>query len=205
MTNDPALGAPQERLFAGRVRLRQTVSGHRVGTDAVLLAACLTRPGPLAVDAGAGVGAVGLTVAARSAGTQVALVERDGEAAALAAANVVDNGLSDRARVAACDLLAASARRAAGLGNGAASAVFTNPPFYEAARVRASPDAARAAAHVLGAEGLAGWLRACLALLAPDGAFALIHRPEALADILAACEGRAGGLRLLGVHPRAGA
>jgi tRNA1(Val) A37 N6-methylase TrmN6 len=46
-------------------------------------------------------------------------------------------------------------------------------------------------------------MRACLALLAPGGRFAMIHLPQALAPILEACEGRLGSVRVLPVHARA--
>ena len=52
---------------------------------------------------------------------------------------------------------------------------------------------------------LAGWIRACLALLAPGGTFVMIHRPDALPAILAAADSRLGALALLPVHPRADA
>ncbi len=76
--------------------------------------------------------------------------------------------------------------------------------------MRVSPDATRARAHVFAPSGsgvapLAGWMRACLALLAPGGRLVMIHRPEALAQILAAADKRLGALALLPVHPRAGA
>ena len=201
---DPPSAAKPAALFAGRVALRQPERGHRVGTDAVLLAACLAEPGPRVIDAGAGIGAVGLSVAARSPSSSVTLIERDGALAALARANADANGFGDRVQTATCDLLDARARGEAALANGAASAVFTNPPFYPPDRVRASPDPARAAAHVLGEGGLQAWLHACFALLAPGGGFVMIHRADALADILEACPGRLGGLRILPVHARAG-
>ena len=86
---------------------------------------------------------------------------------------------------------------------------MTNPPFFDAARVRLSPDGARARAHAGPAHGasdepfLARWLRACTALLAPGGQLVVIHRADALKGLLLAFAGRAGGVRLLPVHPRA--
>lgn len=192
------------RLLNGRLILRQPARGHRVGTDTMLLAACLAEVGPLVVDAGAGVGAVGLAVALRAPQAQVRLVERQEDIAALAAENARANGLSERVAVVNCDLLGAGARRSAGLPNASSSAVLTNPPFYEADSVRASPHTSRAEAHVLGEGGLEAWMRACLALLAPGGRFAMIHRPQALKAALEACEGRLGALRVLPILPRAG-
>src|SRR6266508_5704149 len=77
-----------DAVLGGRLRLRQPRRGHRVGHDAILLAAATgARPGEDAVDLGAGVGAAGLALAARVPGTIVTLVEIDPELAALAAEN----------------------------------------------------------------------------------------------------------------------
>ena len=191
-------------LLGGRLALRQPGRGHRVGTDTMLLAGCLADVGPLVVDAGAGVGAVGLCVAMRAPGARIALVERQPDLADLARENCARNGMADRVTVAACDLLSPASRRAAGLANGSASAVLTNPPYYDAGAVRASPHGGRATAHVLAEGGLGAWMRACLALLAPGGRFAMIHLPSALPQILDACVGRLGAVRATPVHARAG-
>ncbi len=191
------------RLLGGRLILRQPARGHRVGTDTMLLAACLADPGDLIVDAGAGVGAVGLSIAFRVRDAEVRLLERQPELLRLAEDNVAANGLCDRVRVLGCDLLSAASRKGAGLANASASALLTNPPFHEQGAVRASPHDGRAQAHVLGEGGIGAWMRACLALLAPGGRFAMIHLPQALRPILEACEGRLGGVRVLPVHARA--
>jgi tRNA1(Val) A37 N6-methylase TrmN6 len=59
-------------------------------------------------------------------------------------------------------------------------------------------------AHVLGQGGLESWLRAALALLRPGGLLAMIHRADALDDILRALKGRLGGLEILPIFPREG-
>lgn len=189
----------------GRLHLRQGRGGHRAGTDAVLLAAT-TPPGEAGpiLDVGAGAGAVGLMAALRAPGARVGLVEIDPSAAALARENAAANRLGDRATVYEADLTDPKARRAAGLADEKAALVLTNPPFYEAGRVRTTPDAARALAHVA-AVPLGEWVRAAIALLAPGGVFAMIHRAETLADCLAAVAGRLGGVSVLPVLPRAGA
>ena len=50
--------------------------------------------------------------------------------------------------------------------------------------------------------GLAAWIVASLALVAPGGLFILIHRPDVLPLILQALAGRAGGIAVLPVYPR---
>ncbi len=194
-----------DAFLDGAVRLRQPTQGHRVGTDAVLLAAAVADPLGMLIDAGAGVGAVGLMMAQRAPLLRAALLEIDPMTAALARDNVALNGMSDRVNVIEVDILSASSRRAAGLADASADIVVANPPWMAAARSRASPDARRALAHVLGPEGLAGWMRAVMALTKPDGRMAIIVRGEDLADLLKACAGRFGGLAIVPVHPRAGA
>src|SRR5262249_56208604 len=56
----------EDAVLGGRLRLRQPVRGHRVGHDAILLAAATAaRGGEHAVDLGAGVGGAGLAPSAR--------------------------------------------------------------------------------------------------------------------------------------------
>src|SRR5262249_32872203 len=101
----------------GRLRLKQPRRGHRVGHDAILLAAaCPARAGERAVDLGAGVGAAGLALALRVEGVEVVLVEVDAGLARLAAQNAQLNGMSARVSSAVLDVAApARAFAAAGL------------------------------------------------------------------------------------------
>ncbi len=182
--------AEPDRLFDGRLALRQPERGHRVGTDAVLLAAAAPDGvRGLIVDVGAGVGAVGLALAQVQPDAQVVLLEKNAAAAAFARENIALNGLEARARLVEADLFDAATRKAEGLVE-AAELVVTNPPFLTAAEGRPSPDANRAMAHVLDEGGVEKWLRASLALLRPGGTLAAIHRADALASLLAALSGR---------------
>ena len=214
---EPANGCdaePQKERFScdawlgGRLTLVQPSRGHRAGSDAALLAAAADLPDGRFADVGAGVGAVALAILRRRPDASADLVEIDADLAALAARNAERNGLADRARILRLDVCDACARRAAGLADGEAESVVTNPPFFDPGTVRVSPDSGRARAHVFagetGAASLVDWIRACLAILKPGGRFVMIHRPDALAAILAAAENRLGALALLPVHPRAG-
>ncbi len=197
-----------DAILGGKMRLRQPLDGHRVGADAVLLAAAAGAPARRIVDVGAGVGAVGLALLQRWSEASADLVEIDPLLAALARENAAFNGLEARARVIAADALGAPDRRAAGLAEGMADLVVTNPPFFEAGKVRVSPDSRRARAHVApasrdAASPLEAWIRACLALIAPGGRFVMIHRPDALQAILAAIGRGLGGVALMAIQPRA--
>ena len=147
--HDRAGDVTEDAILGGRLRLRQPKRGHRVGHDAILLAAaCPARAGERVVDLGAGVGAAGLALAARVPDTTVTLVEIDPELAALAAANAERNDLAGRVRVAILDVAApARAFAAAGLAPESVARVLMNPPFNDPARQRASPDRRRRLAH----------------------------------------------------------
>lgn len=193
-----------DRLFGGRLALHQPARGHRVGTDAVLLAAAAPEiPRGLIVDVGAGVGAVGLALAQKNPGAQIVLLEKNAPAAAFARENVALNGLEARTRVVEADLFDVPARKAEGLVE-AAELVVTNPPFLTAGAARRSPDSDRAMAHVLDEGGVDKWLRASLALLRPGETLVAIHRADALDALLAALSGRLGDLRVLPVFPKEG-
>jgi tRNA1(Val) A37 N6-methylase TrmN6 len=192
----------EDAILGGRLRLRQPRRGHRVGHDAILLAAaCPARSGDTVVDLGAGVGAAGLAVAARVAGTMVTLVEIDPKLAALAGENALFNRLEARVRALALDVTApARTFAAAGLAPDSVARVLMNPPFNDPARQRSSPDAARALAHA-GQSVLAPWVKTALRLLRPRGTLTLIWRADGLADVLAALAPAFGAVAVKPVHP----
>ena len=139
----------QDAVLGGRLLLKQPRRGHRVGHDAILLAAaCPARARDRVVDLGAGVGAAGLALALRVAGTRVTLVEVDAGLAALAAENAQVNGLAARVGSTVLDVAApARAFAAAGLAPESMARVLMNPPFNDPARQRTSPDRQRRLAH----------------------------------------------------------
>ena len=138
--------------------LRQMRAGHRVGLDAVLLAAVASEgPAPRRiVDVGAGVGAVGLSLARRFPDAHVDLVEIDDALAAIARDNATRNGLAERTQTRVADVTRPAERREAGLTDGAADLVATNPPFFQTEATRVSPDPRRARAHARGGEDAVG-------------------------------------------------
>ncbi len=134
------------------------------------------------------------------------LVENDPFATALARDNLKMNSLTARGRVFEADVLDVESLRAAGLAAGSAQLVITNPPFLDPARSRLSAHAGRRAARAMPQAGpgpLAAWIGACMDLLEEGGLFLMIHRPEALTDILAAVSSQAGALTLMPIQPRA--
>ncbi|HET6377255.1 MAG TPA: methyltransferase [Methylocella sp.] len=202
---EEGLGISVSAFLGGKLQLFQPAAGHRCGTDAVLLAAAAPRViEGLAIDAGSGVGAAGLSFAVLRPGIEIGLVENDPATAELARRNISQNGLSGRCRVFEADLLSPEARRSAGLRGESAALVMTNPPYLDPSRARLSPDPSKQKAHVIGGGGLRAWIHASLALAAPGGTLILINRPEALPEILHSLEGRAGGVTLLPIYSRKG-
>jgi tRNA1(Val) A37 N6-methylase TrmN6 len=193
-----------DAVLDGRLLLRQPARGHRVGHDAILLAAATgAKPGEHAIELGAGVGAAGLALAKRVDRLRVSLVEIDPALAALAAENAQRNGLADRVTAVVLDVAApARSFAAAGLQPGSAARVLMNPPFNDAARQKASPDPGRRNAHVAPPKTIAVWLRAASRLLASRGVLTMIWRADGLGDVLRALEGGFGGIAVLPVHPR---
>jgi tRNA1(Val) A37 N6-methylase TrmN6 len=192
-------GTTEDRLFRGTLVLRQPARGHRAGTDAVLLAAAASPGARHVLDIGASTGLVGLQVARMQPGARVLLLERDPAMAELARQNIAANGLADRVACREADALALG--READLRE-AFDLVLTNPPYLIPGRGRASPDAARRAAHELEGD-LDGWLRNAATVMAPGGEIVMIHRADALDKILPAMARRFGGLAFRFIHPRA--
>ena len=201
-----AASITEDAVLGGRLRLRQPKRGHRVGHDAILLAAATGgRAGEHAVDLGTGVGAAGLALAARIPGLQVTLVEIDAALCGLAAENIVLNGFADRARAVVGDAVNVERLAAAGLTPGSIDRILMNPPFNSAVRHQASAEPGRHLAHTANAGLLAAWVATAAALLKPHGVLTLIWRADGLAEVRAALAGPFGGAAILPVLPREGA
>jgi tRNA1(Val) A37 N6-methylase TrmN6 len=188
-------------VLGGRLRLRQPGRGHRVGHDAILLAAAVpARAGESVIELGAGVGAAGLALAARVPGIRLTMVELVSRLAALAVENVQLNGIS--AEIVELDV-AAPARvfAAKGLRPEQAARVLMNPPFNDPARQRASPDRGRRLAHTAPRATLAEWTRSAARLLRPRGTLSLIWRADGLGDVLDALGPAFGATVVLPIYP----
>jgi tRNA1(Val) A37 N6-methylase TrmN6 len=196
-----------DAFLGGRLMLLQPATGYRAGLDAVLLAA--TVPGGEArgslriADLGAGIGTVGLCVAARLLSSRLTLIEREGALVALARQNIARNELDARVCVVSADIEApAAALDALGLTADTFDHVVANPPFQVVGEGRLPADPLRARARVMAAGGVERWVRACARLVRPGGTAAMIHRGDALPELLGAFSGRFGALAVLPVHPR---
>ncbi|QDM29832.1 methyltransferase [Tardiphaga sp. vice304] len=200
MAPEAEIATTCDGFLGGQLQLCQPARGHRAGHDAILLAASTAaRPGDRVVDFGAGVGTAGLALAWRVKGISLTLVEIDPRLARLACDNAAANGIA--AKVIGMDLSSpADVFAAAGLPPDGVDVVLMNPPYNDATRHRASPDAARAVAHVATSSTLQNWIHAARRLLRSGGALTLIWRGDGLCEVVAALEKGFGSISLLPVH-----
>lgn len=182
--------------------------GHRSGMDAMLLASLVFSDKPCRVaDLGAGAGAAGMAVASRLEMAEVVLVERSPLMTDYARRSIgLDDNrrITERVSVIETDVaLAGRARVAAGLADDSFDHVIMNPPFNDASD-RQTPDALKAEAHAMSGALFETWIRTAGAIMKPGGQLSLIARPESIAEIVAACGRRFGGIEVTALHPRQG-
>jgi tRNA1(Val) A37 N6-methylase TrmN6 len=201
-TDRSASDVTEDTVLGGRLRLRQPRRGHRVGHDAILLAAAVpAHAGETVIELGAGVGAAGLALAARVPGVRLTMVELVPRLAALAAENAQLNGVS--AEVVELDVRGpARVFAATGLHPERAARVLMNPPFNDPAHQRVSPDRVRRLAHAAPRATLAAWTRTAARLLRPRGTLTLIWRADGLGDALEALASAFGAVVVLPIYPR---
>lgn len=212
MMRDPpsAPGTTCDMFLGDRLTIRQPQKGYRAGVDAVLLAASVDatpqgrETGPLSLlDAGAGVGTVGLCAAARCPDLTVVLLEREPVFVDLATENIHHNGLEARVR-AVCASVTATATKLMEHGLTAESfdLCVANPPFHDEEAGTPSAHRLKSAAHAMAADGLEDWCRFMARMLRPSGRATMIHKADALPAILTYMAPRFGALTVVPVYPR---
>jgi tRNA1(Val) A37 N6-methylase TrmN6 len=112
--------------------------------------------------------------------------------------------IANRVSVVEADVtLTAKARNDAGLTDESFHHVIMNPPFNDAGD-RRTPDALKAEAHAMTDGLFESWIRTAGAIMIPGGQMSLIARPQSIAEIVAACGRRFGGIEITAIHPRPG-
>lgn len=200
-----------DAFLGGALHVLQPKRAYRAGLDAVLLAAaCPARAGTdeCVLDAGAGVGTVGLCIARRVEDVRVTLVEVEPELAGLARQNAERNGLGRRVTVVEADVSNGGRsfyeRAENGLAAGAFAHAVANPPYLSAGGGTEPPDRLKAAAHLMPGDDLDRWVRFLATALTGGGTATMIHRADALGTLLSAFDARFGAIRVFPVFPREG-
>lgn len=199
-------GTTEDIFLGDKLFVRQPAKGYRAGTDAVLLAATVGDVFDGSVlDAGAGVGTVGLCVAARLPSASVVMVEREPTLVALARANIARNGFDGRVRIVETDMTrVGSDFDDAGVVSETFDRVLANPPFHESGAGTRPPSALKAGSHQMPRDDLDSWARFMSRMAAPGGVATMIHKAEMLPRIITAFDGRFGGVSVLPILAREG-
>src|SRR5450432_2393931 len=199
MAGSPQATTTTDSLYGGAVTLRQPARGYRVNVDAVLLAAfaAVGRHAELALDLGAGVGAVALGLHHLGVAEQFALIERERTLLTLARENASLAEMS--ARLCCHDLvdgLPEELRQRADL-------VVANPPFFAPESGRRGPELAKTRARF---GQLGPFLDAAAAAVSgPRARVVFVYPSRELSRFLSEAErARLVPKRLRLVHPDAG-
>lgn len=199
---DPQAQTTTDMVLGGRVTLRQPATGYRVAIDPILLsAACPAQPGEAVADLGCGVGTAALCLAQRVPKLWCMGIELQSELAELAALNAQDNGLADRVKFVAGDIL----DRGLPIYAQPVDHVMVNPPYLKRGSATPSANPSKALANVEGEADLAAWVAAAAKAARPGGSITFIHRADRLPELLALLGPRCGGIAILPLHPKAGA
>jgi tRNA1(Val) A37 N6-methylase TrmN6 len=200
---EPAFDTTHDAFLDGRIHVRQPAKGFRSGLDAVFLAAaCPAASGDTVLEVGCGAGVASLCLLARARGAGVTGVEADPALAALARENAAANGLEASFEAVAADAGTPWSSLDGLLRREGYDHVMANPPFHVHGRTRLSKDGRNARSRAMPEGGLEQWLRFLAAAAKPGGSATVIHMAEALPQLLAAFEGRFGGLLLLPLHAK---
>lgn len=191
----------EDALMGGRVRLLQGRDGYRAAIDPVLLAASIAATsGQHVLELGVGGGAAALCLATRVAGLRVTGLEMQSDLVDLARRSADLNGIGDRVRFVAGDLLSPPADIVAG----SFDHVMANPPYLSADSGHPPPDPGKAVANVEGAAALVHWVDCALRVVRAKGSVSIIHRADRVDEIIACMQGKLGAITIVPLWPGVG-
>lgn len=164
------------------LKLIQNTDGLTFGTDALLLAGYVTGKRGSGLELGGGSGIISMLLLTRGKLDYVTALEVQEEYAELIRRNAELNMLSNRLTALHCDLREYQS-------NSEYDLVFTNPPYMKTTSGRSNLlDKKNIARHeVMGDIG--DFCKAGGRLLKYGGSFAVVYRPDRLADLMAALRG----------------
>ena len=196
----------EDGFLGDRLRILQPEKGFRAGIDSVFLAAAVPcRAGENVFEAGIGPGVAALCLLARTPDVAVTGVEVATRYVMICEENAKRNGVADRLRVIHADVRDALRRDQLGIpAPGSFAHAMVNPPFFEEARSTPSPHLLKSQAHAFGPDDLELWVKLLHAMLANRGSLTIMHRADALGQLLGSMQNRFGDIRIAPLFPRLG-
>ncbi len=191
------LGYDNNYLLNKRIKIYQPKGFYHASTDAVWLAASVTKvkKGDSVLDVGSGTGAVSLCLAHRFAGKQINITGLEIQAELVEASQQSAKANNfDFLQFARINILQQKYKPCS------FNHVITNPPYYE--DNMPSPNLSKAAAHNLSKEDFHHWLDFCLKALKPQGRFYMINRVEMLEDIISGLRNRLGAVEIFPIFSK---
>ncbi len=171
-------------LQIGGLRIIQNPKGFCFGIDAVLVSNfCEIRKGDAVVDLGTGTGVIPLLIAGKSQAGRITGFEIQEEVGDMAGRSVQLNQLQDRVRIITDSFLHAKDH----LKPGSVQVVVSNPPYVaRGAGIHNQGDLKTGSRHEVHCT-FDDVAETAAELLQQGGRFYLVHRPDRLADVIAAC------------------
>ncbi len=184
-------------FLGGKVRLIQDKNGYRATSDAILVAAAVrAKSGESVLDVGCGTGIILYCLNARIGNLKLTGVEIQSDLYQYALQNSELNQCS-------VELFCESIfEKSAQLHGKQFHHVVTNPPYYTEEFIRQHPQTATAYHQTV---DLTQWISVCLKHIRAKGTLTLIHRIEALPEILSVLEkSPLGAIEVLPIYSKQG-
>jgi tRNA1Val (adenine37-N6)-methyltransferase len=163
------------------LRIIQSKEGFRFGIDAVILANFAdVKKGQSVIDLGTGNGIISILIAGKTQAASVTGLEIQPDVADMAARSVELNNLNERVKIVCGDIKNSIEY----FGASRFDVVVTNPPYMKGGGGLKNPSDSKAIARHEVLCTLHDVIRVSSKLLVPGGQFAMVHRPERLADII---------------------
>ena len=182
-----------------RVELAQPKDGFRTSIDAILLAAaCPAKAGDNILDLGCGLGSAALCVLRRVEGTSLTGIDILPEAVELSQHNAMLNKMEQRTHFRCVDIR--------DFDSLSFDHVICNPPYLDAGEHIRSPSEAKATAMGFGEDDmdLKDWIDCAHRSIQGQGSLTMVHRADALDDIIRSMGKRFGAIDVFPLWPRPG-
>ena len=188
----------KDYLLDKKVKMYQKEDGYKTSSDAVLIASLVDNLSDEAkiLDVGSGCGGISLCLAYRFPKAKIYGFELQAELVELSNLNAKENRFSNLQYI--CHNIK---DKKTPLPANSFEHVITNPPYEK--NGTKSPNESKALAHNQ-EFSLEKWLNFCLKMLKPYGFLYLIHRAQALDEILNILQKKAGNICIVPIYSRAG-